>query len=220
MKMVTPRTKKASVSTSESRLYRTMVPTYELVFPLIFRKRILKTIRSLDLPRGAKCLEVGVGTGISLDAYPTDTEVLGIDLNPSMLQQAQRKVDQQGWKHIELREGNAEQLDFPDSSFDCVFAFHVISVVSNPRQAMEEMVRVCRPGGLLVVINHFRSSNAWVANVVDRADKVTRRLGWRTDVTCEMLVQSLPLEIQRRYKTSPLSLFTIVKARRTLPESL
>ncbi len=206
---------KPTVKSSESRLYRQLVPAYELVFPMIFAKRIQRTIRGMALPHGARILEVGVGTGISLCAYPRHCSVTGIDLNEEMLQRANKKIEKEGWQNIELMKMNAERLEFPDASFDVVCAFHVLSVVSRPVTVMNEIVRVCRPGGHVVLINHFRSPNPWIAKVVDRADSVTRVLGWRTDLACDDVVRRLPLRVERRYKSSPLSLFTIVKAQRT-----
>ena len=76
------------------------------------------------------------------------------------------------------------------------------------------MLRVCRPGGRVLIINHFRSPNRWIAKMVDRADPLTRVLGWRTDLGCDEVVHQLPLKVERRYKSSPMSLFTIVNAKR------
>jgi phosphatidylethanolamine/phosphatidyl-N-methylethanolamine N-methyltransferase len=198
-----------------SRLYRQLTPAYEMVFPLLVKKRISHAIRELELKQNDQVLEVGIGTGVSLGAYPRHIDVTGIDLSEEMLSVARRKIVERGWNHIRVQPGNAEQLDFPDSTFDCVTAFHVISVVSQPRQMMQEIARVVKPGGKVLIINHFRSKNAWIANVIDRADSVTRHLGWRTDLECDSIVQELPFEVVRRYKTSPWSLFTVLKATRT-----
>ncbi|WP_235934730.1 class I SAM-dependent methyltransferase [Candidatus Laterigemmans baculatus] len=185
---------------------------------MLIRKRIWDSIQSLNLRPGARVLEVGVGTGISLGAYPRDIHITGIDLSEEMLAVAQRKIEAEGWDQIKLLPMNAEQLDFPDGSFDCVTAFHVVSVVSQPQKMMREITRVLRPGGKMLLINHFRSGRRWIANVIDRADPVTRHLGWRTDLELDAVVDSLPLKIEKRYKTSPLSLFTVLQATRTAGE--
>src|SRR5690606_29966053 len=119
------------------------------------------------------------------------------------------------WSHIHVQQMNAEHLEFDDSSFDVVTSFHVISVVSNPRQMMSEIIRVCKPGGRILIVNHFRSSNPWIARMVDSAGAVTRHLGWRTDLDLGEIVAELPLRVERRYKTSPTSLFTIFTATKT-----
>jgi phosphatidylethanolamine/phosphatidyl-N-methylethanolamine N-methyltransferase len=113
-----------------------------------------------------------------------------------------------------VRPGNAESLDFEDSSFDFVTSFHTISVVSKPQDMMREVVRVCKPGGKILIINHFRSENPFIARVVDKAGNITRRLGWRTDLDLDEVLRELPLRMDRRYKTNPLSLFTVMKATR------
>ena len=107
---------------------------------------------------------------------------------------------------------NAEVLEFEDESFDVVTSFHTISVVSDPAKAMREMVRVCRPGGTLLIINHFRSDREWVAKVIDSAGSLTKRFGWRTDLHLDRLVTELPIEVQASTKDHPLSLFTVFRA--------
>ncbi|MEZ6087158.1 MAG: class I SAM-dependent methyltransferase [Pirellulaceae bacterium] len=206
--------KKSGKKAEKAQLYKQLAPAYEVLFPLVIRNHIRTSIESLKIPAEAKVLEVGIGTGISMPVYPTDAQVTGIDLSESMLEVAQRRIDREGWKHFQLHAMNAEQLDFPDNSFDFVTAFHVVTVVSNPRQMMSEITRVLKPGGQLLIINHFRSRRKWIANVVDRADSVTRHLGWRTTLECQEVMDGLPLEVERHYKSSPFSLFTIITARR------
>ena len=125
-----------------------------------------------------------------------------------------RKADDLGLRHIKLQVGDAQALAYPDDSFDYVTTFHVVSVVPDAKRMMREMVRVCRPGGTIVVINHFRSERAPVAWVVDKVDPITRQLGWRTTLRAEDLLRAAPVELVRRYKTSPQSLFTVVVARK------
>lgn len=199
-----------------SRLYRELVPAYEAFWPMIAKRRIRSAIGNLGLHSGQRVLEVGVGTGMSLSAYPRDVDVVGVDLSTDMLMQAQRQIAEQQWSRISVMQMNAEQLDFDDSSFDVVTSFHVISVVSNPRRMMLEMLRVCKPGGRILIVNHFRSPNPWIARMVDSAGAVTRHLGWRTDLDLQEIVSEMPLRVERRYKTSPTSLFTILTASKTV----
>ena len=197
-----------------SPLYRTFVPAYHAIWPAIAGRRIHSAVESLQIPDGAKVLEVGVGTGMSLESYPTGSRVTGVDLSESMLAEAEKQIKDRGWSHIEVLPMNAEDLQFADSSFDFVNSFHTISVVSDPRKMMAEMVRVCKPGGRMMIINHFRSNNPLVARVVDSAGKLTKRLGWRTDLELQEILDEFPLQLDKRYKPNPMSLFTVIKATR------
>lgn len=198
----------------ESKIYSEFSRYYDKIFENVFGPRIQRVIGELNIPPGSSVLEVGVGTGLALSAYPTNCHVTGIDLAPDMLERARRKVNREGWTHIDLAVGDAQDLDFPDDSFDYVTSFHVVSVVPEPKRMMTEMVRVCRPGGTIVIINHFRSERPVIASVVDRLDPVTRKLGWRTTLRMSELLESVPLELVRRFKTSPQSLFTVMIARK------
>ncbi len=135
------------IQSHESKTYHEFADWYERVFERFFGPRIQQTVRDLAIPAGSRVLEVGVGTGISLCAYPSHAAITAIDLSPEMLAHAQRKIDEHGWEHIALREMNALDLEFPDASFDYVTSYHVVSVVPNYRQMMQEMVRVCKPQG-------------------------------------------------------------------------
>jgi phosphatidylethanolamine/phosphatidyl-N-methylethanolamine N-methyltransferase len=200
----------------ESRLYYEFSHLYDLIFRRVFYPRIAMVIRSLDIEPGARVLELGVGTGLSLDAYPSHCHVVGVDLAPDMLERAQDKVNRNGWRHITLEQGDALDLKFEDDSFDYVMAFHVISVVPDPQRMLDEARRVCRPGGIVTIINHFRSGNPRVARLQRTIDPLTRALGWTTLKLPEVLNRR-ELHVDRQWKTSRHSLFTIVVARNVKP---
>jgi phosphatidylethanolamine/phosphatidyl-N-methylethanolamine N-methyltransferase len=198
-------------SASDSVVYRQLARYYDWAFGPVYTRRILTCIRNLNIPAGADVLEIGVGTGISLAAYPPHAKVVGVDASRDMLDQAAKKIAAQGWKHIELRQMDALDLQFPDESFDFVNAFHVVSVVNDVHQAMREMVRVCKPNGRILIINHFRSPRPWLARTIDTLSPLTRYLGWRTNLSGSDLLRGLPLRIVRQFKTSPTSLFTVLE---------
>jgi len=197
----------------ESALYYEFSHLYDLFFGRVFFPRIVRVIRSLDIEPGARVLEIGVGTGLALEAYPHHCNVTGIDLAPEMLERAQDRVNRNGWRHITLAQGDALNLQFDDDSFDHVMAFHVVSVVPDPQRMMAEAQRVCRPGGLLTIINHFRSPHPVVARMQRGIDPLTRRLGWTTLLRLPEILDRNTLHVERRWKTSQRSLFTIVVAR-------
>ena len=206
----------------ESALYYEFSHLYDVFFGRVFFPRIVRVIRSLGIEPGARVLELGVGTGLSLEAYPQHCQVTGIDLAPEMLERAQDRVNRNGWRHVTLQQGDAQNLAFADDAFDYVTAFHVVSVVPDPQRMMAEAERVCRPGGLLTIINHFRSRQRAVARVQRGIDPVTRRLGWTTTLCLPELLDGSRLHLERQWKTSPRSLFTIVVARnaKALPASV
>ena len=197
----------------ESSIYYELSHLYDMFFGRVFYPRIVRVIRSLGIEPGARVLEIGVGTGLALGAYPRHCRVTGIDLAPDMLERARERVRRKGWGHIALMQGDALNLQFADDSFDYVMAFHVVSVVPDAQRLMSEAQRVCRPGGLIAIINHFRSAHPTVARVQGGIDPLTRRLGWTTTLGLPDLLDRDTLHVERQWKTSPRSLFTIVIAR-------
>lgn len=195
----------------QSKLYYEFSHLYDMTFGRVFYGRIAKVISSLKIPTGSRVLELGVGTGLSFDAYPHDCRVVGIDLAADMLEHAQEKIHRNGWRHLQVMEMDAMNLDFPDSSFDYVMAFHVVSVVPDAGRLMREAQRVCRPGGTIVIINHFRSEKPLLAAIDRRLEPVTRHWGWHTLKRAEVL-DGLTLNLRKVYKMSRHSLFTIVIA--------
>lgn len=196
----------------ESPIYRELSHLYDLTFGRVFYDRIVRVVRDLRIPAGAEVLEVGVGTGLTLDAYPSHCRVTGIDLAEGMLEKARARVARAGWTHVTLQQADALNLDFPDAAFDYVMAFHVVSVVPDARRMLGEMRRVCRPGGTITVINHFRSTNPLLARVQRAVDPIFRRMGWTT-LELEELLAGGGVTVERVWKTSPRSLFTIIQAR-------
>jgi len=206
----------ASHQAYQSKLYYEFSHLYDVVFGRIFYRRIAHVISSLGIPDGAKVLELGVGTGLSLSCYPPHCQVVGVDLAPDMLEHAQEKIAQNGWDHIQVMAMDAMDLSFPDSSFDYVMGFHVVSVVPDASRLMAEAQRVCRAQGALVLINHFRSENPVLAAVDRMLEPLTRYWGWHTLSRGEVF-DGLPLALESAYKLSRPSLFTIVIARNCKP---
>lgn len=199
-----------------SRTYYQLAKYYEAMFARFFRDRVRAAVSSLEIEPGAKVLEIGVGTGLSLSAYPEHADVFAIDLSAEMLQQAQEKVDRHGWNHIRLQQMDGQALELSDAQFDYVTAFHVVSVVPDHKKLIDEMVRVSKANATMLVVNHFRSERRWLASMVDLLNPVTRHLGWRTTLRLDDVVAHPSLELEERYKTSPRSLFTIVHAKKRI----
>jgi phosphatidylethanolamine/phosphatidyl-N-methylethanolamine N-methyltransferase len=198
------------VEAHESKLYSDLAPLYDKTFGKIFYSRLRSVIEALDIPRASRVLEVGAGTGTSFPAYPRHCEVVGIDLAPDMLARAQDKILENEWNHIRVLEMNALDLKFPDNSFDYVMAFHVVTVVPDPVKLVKEAKRVCKPGGKIVVVNHFTSTSPVLGFLTEALDPVTRHLGWSTKLKMKPFIEETRLKIDEVYKLSKLSLHSVL----------
>ncbi len=198
------------IEAHESKIYSDFAPLYDKIFGKIFYSRLERVIDALDIPPGSKILEIGAGTGTSFPAYPAHCEVTGIDLAPDMLTRARKKIRENGWTHLKVLQMNALNLDFPDDSFDYVTAFHVVTVVPDPVRMIAEAKRVCRPGGKIVIVNHFTSDAPLVGFLTEALDPVTRWLGWRTNLRLRPFIDAAQLQVERVYKPSKASLYTVL----------
>lgn len=142
----------------------------------------LQAIRKLDLQPGDRVLEVGVGSGINATLYPRYVNVTGIDLSNRMLEKARRRLASRSVDNVRLLQMDASALEFPDDSFDLVYAPYVISVCSDPVAVAREMRRVCRPGGRFVFLNHFRSPNRVLARAERWLSPLTVHIGFKADL--------------------------------------
>lgn len=106
-------------------------------------------------------LEVGIGTGLNLDHYPADVAITGIDLSPAMLAHAKSRAKALG-RHPHLITGDAQTLEFGDESFDTVVSTFTLCSIPDERLAIDEMARVLRPGGRLLLADHVASTKAWL----------------------------------------------------------
>ena len=198
------------IEAHESKLYSEFAPIYDKVFGKIFYSRLREVIRTLKIFPGAKVLELGAGTGISFPAYPRHCDVTGIDLAPDMLERAREKIRDNGWGHLRVVEMDALNLQFSENTFDYVMAFHVVTVVPDPIRMMEEARRVCRPGGKIVIVNHFTSDVPLLGSVTEALDPITRRLGWRTNLRLRPFIEETDLKVESVYKLSKFSLYTVL----------
>lgn len=163
-------------------VYGKLASVYDVVFGPALNAGRRHAVRQMQLRPGDSVLEVGVGTGISTGLYPRECSVIGIDLSDSMLERARRRVDRAGLGHIRLLQMDAARLLFPDESFDVVYAPYVISVVPDPVGVAREMRRVCRPGGRIVILNHFRSANPVAASIERMVSPLTLHVGFAADL--------------------------------------
>jgi phosphatidylethanolamine/phosphatidyl-N-methylethanolamine N-methyltransferase len=193
-------------------IYAAWSHLYDYVFKVFFYRRLGHAIRLLNIQPGQRVLDVGVGTGLSLDFYPPHCQVVGIDLSREMLDKARGRARERGLANVELIEMDATRLAFPNDSFDHVVAAHVMSVVPEPVRVLAEIKRVTRSDGKIVIINHFQSTNKALARIEEWLNPITRRIGWRTDLDLGSLVRDGQIDVDFEYKLSRGDLWKVVFA--------
>ncbi len=125
--------------------------------------------------QGDKILEVGVGTGKNFPYYPADKSYTAIDFSPAMLQQAQKKNEQLALG-IDLAVMDVQQLDFPDNHFDCVIGTFLFCSVPDPELGLQELKRVCKPAGQVLLLEHVLSSHKIIAAMMHMLNPIVVRL--------------------------------------------
>ena len=177
-------------------IYSKLSPVYDALFGAILQPGRIAAVTQMGDAPGTRVLEIGIGTGLGARLYPRSFEVTGIDLCPRMLENARKRVARDGLQHITLKRMDAASLEFDANSFDIVYAPYIISVVPDPVQVAREMRRVCRPGGRIVILNHFRSNSPFAAlleRVISPRDDLPR-LSFRSrpvHLACERSVASV-----------------------------
>ncbi|HSR70360.1 MAG TPA: methyltransferase domain-containing protein [Acidobacteriota bacterium] len=182
---------------SVERVYNVYARVYNFLFNRLLSGGREKAPSLLNFYEGAKLLEVGVGTGLTLSELPRDIEITGIDLSQGMLREAQKRIDKENWGHVDLRRMDAARMDLPDNSFDRVLAAYFVSVVPEPVEVLKEMKRVCRPGGIILVMNHFTHEVPVIDTIETVLAPLFYKVGFRTDLRLQPLFQEAELEIDR-----------------------
>ncbi|WP_010504108.1 class I SAM-dependent methyltransferase [Paenibacillus elgii] len=160
-------------------IYRIWAPIYDIFFNSgVFTAARKKVFQNIQLEPKQKILLIGIGTGADLPfIMGRDVEITGIDLSPDMLQKAKRKY---GSPQISFLEMDAQELTFPQESFDLVIANLILSVVPDPDQCFREMIRVTRTGGRIVIFDKFVLPNQELTMTMKMLRPIIRMMG--TDI--------------------------------------
>ena len=198
------------------RAYAFWAPVYDLVF-----NNVLTPGRraAADQVRGGLVLDVGVGTGLELPMFDRRTQIIGIDLSLAMLERAQRRVKRQKLANVRgLVAMDAARLAFPDACFDAVLAPYVLTVVPNPVATLDELARVVKPGGEIVLVNHLGSEAGVAAKFESWLGKNAKRLGWRANFSYSIIGNWLSMrddiQLAERRTLPPLGMFTLLRLRK------
>jgi phosphatidylethanolamine/phosphatidyl-N-methylethanolamine N-methyltransferase len=179
------------------KTYRLFSGSYDLVFGPVFHPGRKDAVRIANDRPAQRILEVGVGTGLSLPFFRGDARVTGIDVSAEMLAKARRRVERRELKQVEaLIEMDAEKLSFADNSYDAVLALYVASVVPNPARFAAEMRRVCKPGGTIVIVNHFTSENRVMRFIEKRLAPLAGKIGFHADFPLAPFVAASGLAVR------------------------
>ena len=196
------------------RLYSFYSPFYDYVFGLLLGPGRRRAFNFLKHHRDMKILEVGVGPGSTLDYYPPNSQVVGIDISAPMIRRARRKASSlNSGNRYEFHVMDACNLEFPDNSFDLVMAAYLITTVSDPQQVCREMLRVVKPGGQIIAVNHSRCQNgSHLGRLEDILAPVFVRIGFTTDLDVIRVMEESGIEVEQAVRCNLLNTGRIIVA--------
>lgn len=191
--------------------YRRWAPVYDHTFGFVAREGRSHAVEVIN-QRAGRVLEVGVGTGLSLPAYEKHLEIVGIDLSPDMLEKARERVASEGLSHVTgLHEMDAADLKFADASFHTVVAMFVMTVVPEPEAVMRELARVTKPGGEVMLVNHFSQREGLRGWLERRMAPFADKIGWRSVFDVSRVTVCDDLALVERQSLRPFGLFTMMR---------
>jgi len=191
--------------------YARWAPVYDAIFGVITNSAINRTMRVLNALPPGRILEIGVGTGLALPRYRKDHRITGIDLSPDMLARARSRVEAGKLANVEeLAEADATKLAFADQSFDAAVAMFLITVVPDPIAVLAEAVRVVRPGGCIVLANHFSAESGPRAAFEKWLSRFSASLGWNPEFPVERVLGQKGMKEIGRKSLPPLGIYTLL----------
>ncbi|MGH6801173.1 MAG: class I SAM-dependent methyltransferase [Methylocella sp.] len=198
--------------------YAAWAPVYDLVFALVLQPGRKAAAAAADRV-GGHVLDVGVGTGLELPMFNRRTRLTAIDLSEPMLRRAQWRVGAKALCNVEgLVVMDAARLAFPDAYFDAAVAPYVLTVVPDPQATLDELARVVKPGGEIVLVNHVASGQGAMAWIESALAKFSAEIGWQPEFAWSILgdwIDSAPfVRLMERRKLPPFGLFTLARIER------
>jgi ubiquinone/menaquinone biosynthesis C-methylase UbiE len=199
-----------------TKAYARWAPIYDLVFSKVFERGHRAAVAACERI-GGRILEVGVGTGLTLPYYTGTARVYGIDFSEPMLAKARQRVAEDGLTHVEgLAFMDAEQLQFPDESFDVVVAQCVVNTVPHAEIALDEFARVLKPGGEIVLLNRVGAEAGPRLTFERWFQPMARKLGWQSDFPWERFARWLErsphdIRLLERRPVPPFGHFSLIR---------
>jgi len=204
----------AVASRRVEKVYGILARVYDDFFDWALGPGRRRAVSRLAVAPGDRVLEVGVGTGLSLPEYPADCEVIGIDISEPMLERARLRLAGMRPARVRVEHMDAREIRFPDAYFDKVLAPYVISVVPDPDRVLAEMVRVCRPGGTIIVVNKFQSATRIVAAVERLVTPLSTWIGFRLDLPVATVARTAGLTLVHEERVNVFGLWHLLEFRK------
>jgi phosphatidylethanolamine/phosphatidyl-N-methylethanolamine N-methyltransferase len=201
-----------------AKAYARWAPIYDLVFGPVFDAGRKASIAAADRI-GGRILDVGIGTGLSLSDYSRTTRISGVDISEPMLRKAHERVRTLNLTNVDvISVMDAKNLAFADNAFDAVVAQYVITAVPDPEGTLDDFIRVLKPGGELVLVNHIGAESGPRKAFELAFAPLARRLGWRPEFPWARLVNWATrhggvMLIERR-PMPPLGHFSLIRYRK------
>jgi phosphatidylethanolamine/phosphatidyl-N-methylethanolamine N-methyltransferase len=181
------------------KLYSFYSPFYDHIFGHLLGPGRRQAFKYLASGADQKVLEIGVGPGSTLEFYPPRTELVGIDISAPMIAKAQEKAEKlNSGSTFKFHVMDAAQLKFPDNSFDAIMSAYVITTVQDPHRVCREILRVVKPGGRIIVVNHTRGQKGgYWDRLEDLLAPVFVRIGFTTDLDVIQVMKDSGIAVQQ-----------------------
>jgi len=195
-------------------VYKALAPIYDWTYG-----QVTKAARNAAVERAnrlnGRLLDAGAGTGLALIRFSPQLNVVGIDLSPHMLEQAQTRVNALNPGNvIGLSQMDAGKMAFADNSFDVATAIFLMTVAPDPRAVLAELGRVVRPGGEIILVNRFSRDDGVRGYFEHLFSASAGRLGWRPLFPMAPFFDVPGLTLTNTRKLPPFGIFTLLSFRK------
>lgn len=199
--------------------YARWAPVYDLLFATLLRPG-RRAVAAIASRADGRILDVGVGTGLELPMFQPGTRVVGVDLSEHMLRRAASRVTRLRLAQVVgLARMDATRLAFADSTFACAVAPYMLTVVPDPEATLDELARVVRPGGEIVLVNHVSSQDTALSALESwLGGYIASTLGWRPQFPFAIIGDWIEgrgdVRLIERRLLPPFGLFTLTRIER------